>query len=354
MALDQRQCVQAAFLDLSKAYNRVPTAGLLFKLSGCGFSPHSLKWMNSFLANRRQRVKVGNMHSEWATLSCGIPQGTVLGPALLLVFINDLPTNLVGKPSIYADDSTVFSRGNSKLETCQALGKDLDSAQDWAVTWGMLFNADKREWLQITSKHTAAQDDYRVTMKGQAIPRVKAHNHFGLKVTSRLSWSEHISRTRAKCAQRVGMIRKIRHLLPNHVLKRIYIAQVRSIMEHGCAVWTGDNISILQKLQDQFCWENHVKLSPVQARFNYLTLLLFYKIKKTSSRLCICNAYCLKLAVRRHTIICAVIIFRYKQRGCPVHWRPFFQDPSFCWMTCPRTSRHWELLRPLKLPLRII
>ena len=77
--------------------------------------------MNSFLANRRQRVKVGNMHSEWATLSCGIPQGTVLGPTLFLVFINDLPAYLVGKPSIFAVDSTVFSRGNNKLETCQAL-----------------------------------------------------------------------------------------------------------------------------------------------------------------------------------------------------------------------------------------
>ena len=147
----------------------------------------------------------------------------------------------------------------------------------------MLFNADKSEWLQITSKHTAAQDDDRVTMKRQAIPRVKAHNHLGLKVTSTLSWSEHISRTRAKCAQRVGMIRKIRHLLPNHVLKRIYIAQVRSIMEYGCAVWSGDNISILQKLQDRFCRENHVKLPPVQARFIYLTLLLFYKIKNKLS-----------------------------------------------------------------------
>ena len=60
-----------------------------------------------------------------------------------------------------------FVKGNNKLETCR---KDLDSAQDWAVTWGMLFNADKSEWLQITSKHTAAQDDNRVTMKGQAIP----------------------------------------------------------------------------------------------------------------------------------------------------------------------------------------
>ena len=116
----------------------------------------------------------------------------------------------------------------------------------------MLFNADKSEWLQITSKHTAAQDDNRVTMKGQAIPRVKARNHLGLKVTSTLSWSEHISHTRAKCAQRVGMIRKFRHLLPNHVLKRIYVAQVRSVMDYGCAVWSGDNKSMLQTLTGPF------------------------------------------------------------------------------------------------------
>ena len=211
------------------------------------------------------------------------PSRYCVGTNTFLLFINDLPTNLVGKPSIFADDSTMFSRGSNKLETCHALSKDLDSAQDWTVTWGMLFNTDKREWFQITSKHTAAQDDNRVTMKGQAIPRVKAHNHLGFKVTSTLSWSEHINRTRAKCAQQVGMIRKIRHLLPNHVLKRIYVAQVRSVMEYGWAVWSGDKISMLQKLQDRFCQESHVTLPPVQARLNYLTLLLFYKIKNKLS-----------------------------------------------------------------------
>ena len=101
------------------------------------------------------------------------------------MFINDLPTNLAGKPSICVDDTSVFSRGNNKLDTCQALSTDLDSALDLAVTWGMLFNADKSEWLQITSKHTAALEDNGVTMKGQAIPRVKAHNHLGLKVPVR-------------------------------------------------------------------------------------------------------------------------------------------------------------------------
>ena len=96
-----------------------------FKLSGCGFSSHSMKGMKSFLANCTQRVKVRKLHSEWATLSCGILQGTVLDPTPFLVFINDLSTNLVGKPCVFADDSTVFFRQNNKLETYQVLSKDL-------------------------------------------------------------------------------------------------------------------------------------------------------------------------------------------------------------------------------------
>ena len=105
-------------------------------------------------------------------------------------------------------------------------------------------------------------------MKGQAISQVKAHNHLRFKVTSTLSWSEHISCMRRKCAQRVGMIRKIRHLLPNQVLKRIYAAQVRSVMECGCTVLSRCNISVLQKPQDRFCGENQVKLPTIQARLN--------------------------------------------------------------------------------------
>ena len=76
----------------------------------------------------------------------------------------------------------MFSRGNNKLETCQALSKDLDSAQDWAVTWGMLFDGDKNEWLQITRKHTAAQNDNRVSMKGHVTGNSSSQGTQSLRV----------------------------------------------------------------------------------------------------------------------------------------------------------------------------
>ena len=353
IALDQRQCVQAAFLDLSKAYNRVPTAGLLFNLSGCGFSRHSLKWMNSFLANRRQRVKVWIMHSEWATLSCGIPHGTVLGPTLFLVFINDLATNLVGKPSIFADDSAVFSRGNNKLETCQAWSKDLDSAQDWAVTWSMIFNADKSEWLQITSKHTAAHDHDQVTMKRQAIPWVKAHNPLGLKVTSTLSWSEHISRTRAKMRKkRVGMIRKIQSSSPEpRFEKDLHSSNSFHFGVRVCGLERRQHFNS-SEATGPFLPRKSCQASTSASKIHLSDFVAILQDKKQCIAYVSATAYCLKLAVRRHTIICAVIIFWYQQWGRPLHWRPFFQDPSFCGMTCPADIKALRTVASFKAALK--
>ena len=158
-------------------------------------------------------------------------------------------------------------------------------------------------------------------------------------MTSTLSRSEHNSRTPAKRAQRVGMIRKIRRFLPNHVLKRIYGAQVRSVMEYGCAVWCGDNISVLQKLQDRFCRENLVKLPPVQARLNYLTLLLFYKIKNKLSSLYLQRLLPQACGASSH--------YHLPGHKFPIPTmrsfdalKAFLPRSIFCGMTCPQTFRN--------------
>ena len=129
MALDRKQCIQAVFLDLSKAYNRVPTAALLLSSpAACGFSPQSaaLKWMESFLANHRERV----IESEICTPSqlsmqafMRNPSGYCSGTNSFLCSDFSNLANLVGKPSIFTDDPTVFFHGNNRLETCQALSK---------------------------------------------------------------------------------------------------------------------------------------------------------------------------------------------------------------------------------------
>ena len=222
-AIDKQQTVQVAFLDLSKAYNRVSIDGLLYKLLKIGFSKPALTWMESFLGSRQQRVKIGDRFSEWGALSSGIPQGTVLGPTLFLIYINDLPAYMKTTPSIFADDSTVYTKGLDDDAACRELTTELDAAQNWAESWGMSFNPDKSEWLTISSKRKSQQPsgtNEQLKMKGNLVTAVATHKHLGIVFNRSLTWSDQISTVRTKCARRMGILRKMSHLFNKKIIKK--------------------------------------------------------------------------------------------------------------------------------------
>ena len=148
-ALDGGKNVQSVFLDLSKAYDRVSIPGLLSKLSLIGFSSSATEWFASFLAHREQCVLLDGTPSAPLTPKSGIPQGTVLGPVLFLIFINDLPGSTQSQCSIFADDTTLHTADKSSISSCARLSSDLDTAASWAERWGMLFSAPKSKYLAI-------------------------------------------------------------------------------------------------------------------------------------------------------------------------------------------------------------
>ena len=113
MALEKGEEIHAVFLDLSKAYDRVSIPGLLYKLSSLGFTDSTMQWLTSFLTNREQRVRVDGCLPLPQAPKSGIPQGTVLGPSLFLVYINDLPRSIPSECSIFADDTSMFKTGSN-------------------------------------------------------------------------------------------------------------------------------------------------------------------------------------------------------------------------------------------------
>ena len=143
MALEKGEEIHVVFLGLSKAYDRVSIPGLLSKLASLGFTDSTMQWFTSFLTNREQRVRVDGCLSLPQAPKSGIPQGTVLGPILFLVYINDLPRSIPNECSIFADDTSLFQTGCDSQLICSRISEDLYRATDWATAWGMQLNAER-------------------------------------------------------------------------------------------------------------------------------------------------------------------------------------------------------------------
>ena len=155
-ALDGGYNVQSVFLDLSKAYDRVSIPGLLSKLSLIGFSSSATEWFASFLTQREQCVLLDGTTSAPLTPKSGIPvpQGTVLGPVLFLIFINDLPESTQSRCSIFADDTTLHTADKSSISSCARLSSDFDTAASWAERWACSSAPPRASISQLEGQRT--------------------------------------------------------------------------------------------------------------------------------------------------------------------------------------------------------
>ena len=141
-ALDAGLEVRSVFLDISKAFDKVWHEGVLFKLSQNGISGNLLKLLTDFLKNRKQRVTLNGQTSFWTEVNAGVPQGSILGPLLFLIYINDLPDGLSSNVKLFADDTSLFSVVHDIHSSASDLNKDLKTINEWAFQWKMSFNLD--------------------------------------------------------------------------------------------------------------------------------------------------------------------------------------------------------------------
>ena len=264
MALDRGDNVEAVFLDLSKAYDRVSVPGLISKMSQAGFSQSMLQWFSSFLERRQQQVLVNGSYSSWETVRSGIPQGTVLGPTLFLIFVNDLPMCLSTDCALFADDTTTYAIGRDTQLICTNLSSAMSAASNWAQSWGMLFNAEKSEHLSISSN--GRPDSNEITMGNTKIPKVSSHKHLGVTVQNTLKWTEHIKNiyepSHAKRYQvRLAAVSRNRgpkfgyRFLCVRPLKIWFAAHARKLPENGLH-WSKAEASTFQPV---FIWWNSDK-----------------------------------------------------------------------------------------------
>ena len=244
--LDDKISTILIFCDISKAFDKVWHRGLLTKLRSYGISGDLLKWLKDYLENRKQAVFVNNESSNLGNVRAGVPQGSVLGPLLFLIYINDICDNLSNLARLFADDTSLsYSGTNYQLMESQ-INDDLNILNEWAKTWLVDFNSKKTKAL-ILSK--AVTPTININFNNEVVEIVKNHKHLGITLSCDGSWSEHIEKIANSALKKVNTLRKLKFRLSKNALSNIYITFIRPIMEYACEVWDGCSQQDIEKLE---------------------------------------------------------------------------------------------------------
>ena len=232
--LEQGDAVDVIYTDFSKAFDSVPHQRLLTKLKQIGIVGNTLEWIKGFLNDRVQRVRIDDKFSEWMKVKSGIPQGSVLGPILFVVFINDMPNVVESMCQLFADDAKLFRKVNlrenintSKLQT------DVDSLSTWSTKWQLPFNTGKCKVLHLGNTNP----NQRYKMNGQKLEPIKEEKDLGVLMDSELKFHKQTAAAVKKANSRLGLIKKSFSLLDHMMLPILYTSLVRPHLEYGNVVW---------------------------------------------------------------------------------------------------------------------
>ena len=210
-AMDNKTQIDAILLDFAKAFDKVPHLRLLSKLTSYGITGNTQNWIKSFLSNRKQRVSVNGALSDITDVTSGVPQGSVLGPVLFLLYINDINGNIKSSIRLFADDSIIYRKISSKTDH-EILQTDLSQLQTWSDKWQMEFNVSKCVHLPITNKTKPSTHKY--SLSGKPLSTVSSHSYLGVKLDSKLTWTNHVTDITSKSSKCLGTIKLLAHVNP--------------------------------------------------------------------------------------------------------------------------------------------
>jgi len=241
----------AVFLDLTKAFDKVWHKGLLHKLRKVGIHGQVYQLLSSYLESRQQFVTINGQTSETRGLTSGVPQGSVLGPLLFLIYINDINENVSNPSFLFADDTSVFgSIQNSDATLAIAnLNQDLNEIHKWSKKWLVEINPSKTVAMLFSIKQQPTQLT-PILLDNKVVPLVSVHKHLGMYFTPTLNWSTHIDHVTTKCHRTLNMLKKFKYRWSRRALETCYTSFVRPILEYGCIVYDSCSEGDSEKLEE--------------------------------------------------------------------------------------------------------
>ena len=231
--IENKKEIDIIYLDFSKAFDSVPHVRLIDKLKAYGVNGNILDWIRNFLTDRKQRVRVGSDYSDFLNVTSGIPQGSILGPLLFIVFINDLPDVLLSACKVFADDTKVY---NSQ-ENHDILQNDLLSLIKWQDAWQLKFNISKCSVLHIGKKNNKNKY-YMNDSPDSLLKETTAEKDVGVTFTADMVFDQHISNVIKKAGQMTGLIRRSFTYLDKTMLKTLIKTIIRPQLEYANVIWS--------------------------------------------------------------------------------------------------------------------
>ena len=287
-SLDKTGEGRAVALDISKAFDRVWHDGLLRKIRSYGITGRIHNVIKSFLSKRKIQVVLDGRTSKQYDINAGVPQGSILGPLLFLIFINDLPDKIVSEMGIFADDTTLYNRHEGKTnehiskEMAETLEDDLQSVVEWGQKWMVTFNAAKTKLVSFNNYKKPSLPP--IAMAKNTLPESTSFKLLGLTFTGNMNWNRYIESIAKAAAKKVGSLYRARKLLTPESILYLYKATIRPCMEYCCHIWAGASaacLSLLDRVQKRVANligpELSSKLQPLSHRRNVASLCLFYK-----------------------------------------------------------------------------
>ena len=238
-ALDNKKNLRIVFCDISKAFDRCWHKGILYKLRCLGVGGTMLEWFQDYLSNRQQKVLLRGQSSERGLIQAGVPQGSVLGPLLFLIYINDLPNIVVSNIKLFADDATVYIDFSDSEHAANILNQDMSHIQDWADQWLVKFSPAKTKSMTLSFKHE--NNIPNINFNDVTLENVESHKHLGLTLTHNLTWKLHINNLLQSVSPMADVLKKLKYIVDRKSLENIYFSFLRPKMEYCSHIWDNCN-----------------------------------------------------------------------------------------------------------------
>ena len=265
---DENKQIDTVYLDIKKAFDTIPHQRVLLKLKKYGFDGNLLKWVEDFLNESRQRVVLNGKYSSWKKVTSGVPEGSVLGPVLFIIYVNDMPDSLNSFCKSFADDTKVYTAVECRRDQ-EKLQRDLLKLCEWSKLWLLEFSVQKCKLVQYGNVQEHSEYKYKLSDKDgnlQSLPRDTTEKDLGIWFQNNLKFDEHIIYVVNRSNRLLGLIKRTFKSLDKDSFLILYKSLIRSILDWGSVYYpsTKKNIQLIENIQ-----KRATKILPELQGFSY-------------------------------------------------------------------------------------